>query len=57
MFMEMSVVDNHPKLKESEVRFSKTVDSVVSSFRIEGIEFDVAELEEMISNVKKDLKI
>lgn len=57
MFMETSILNNHPTLKDIEERFSKTVDSVVSSFQIEGIEFSSEELEEMITNVKEDLKI
>ncbi len=57
MFMEISILNNHPTLKESEERFIKTVDSIVSSFQIEGIEFSSEELDEMIATVKEDLKI
>lgn len=57
MFMEISVVEKHPELKELDIRFIKTVDSVICSFRLEGIEFSPVELEEMISNVKEVLKI
>jgi len=57
MYMKKRVMDNHPDLKEEDVRFNKTVDSVVSSFQIEGIDFSPKELDEMISNVKEELKL
>ncbi len=57
MYMKKSVMDSHPELKEEDVRFNKTVDSVVSSFQIEGIDFSQKELEEMISKVKEELKL
>lgn len=50
-------MDSHPDLNEEDVRFNKTVNSVVSSFQIEGIEFSSDELDEMISNVKEELKL
>nr|WP_321409854.1 hypothetical protein [uncultured Carboxylicivirga sp.] len=55
--MKKSVMDSHPDFNEEDVRFNKTVDSVVSSFQIEGIEFSSDELDEMISNVKEELKL
>ncbi|MCU4164078.1 hypothetical protein [Carboxylicivirga caseinilyticus] len=55
--MKKSVMDSHPDLNEEDVRFNKTVNSVVSSFQIEGIEFSSDELDEMISNVKEELKL
>ncbi len=57
MYMKKSVMDSHPDFNEEDVRFNKTVDSVVSSFQIEGIEFSSDELDEMISNVKEELKL
>ena len=57
MYMKKRVMDNHPELNEEDVRFNKTVDSVVSSFQIEGIDFSPEELDEMISNVKEELKL
>ncbi len=57
MYMKKSVMDSHPDLNEEDVRFNKTVNSVVSSFQIEGIEFSSDELDEMISNVKEELKL
>lgn len=55
--MEMNEINTHPSLKGSDERFKKTVESMVSSFQIEGIEFSPEELEEMIQLIKQDLKI
>ena len=55
--METQVIKAHPELKEAEVRFKKTVDSLVASFQIEGIEFAPDELDAMVQKMKDELNV
>lgn len=54
--MEIKVIDNHPFLQDAEVRFLKSVDAIITSFNIEGINFSDEELREMVKQVELEVK-
>jgi len=54
--MDLKVIDNHPYLNNIDERYSKTLESIVSSFRIEGIVFAKEELANMVKRVEEDLR-
>ncbi|MCU4156916.1 hypothetical protein J1N10_13085 [Carboxylicivirga sp. A043] len=54
--METKIIDNHPTLKNSDERFRKILNSLVDSFRIEGIHFSDEELKRMVGRVEGEIK-
>ena len=54
--METKIIDSHPSLRNYDVRFSKTIESVVTSFKIEGIKFSEEELRKIIQKVEAEIK-
>jgi len=54
--METKVIDTHPCLNAVDQRFHKTIESIVTSFRIEGIFFSDDELAQMVQRVEEDLR-
>lgn len=55
--METKIIDNHPSLCNSDVRFSKTIESIVSSFMIEGILFSEEELKELVRKIEEEINL
>jgi len=54
--METKVIDTHPSLRNVDQRFNKTIESIVSSFRIEGIFFSDEVLAEIVKKVEEEVR-
>ena len=54
--METKVIDTHPSLRNVDQRFNKTIESIVSSFRIEGISFSDEVLAEIVKKVEEEVR-
>lgn len=55
--MEKRIIDGHPSLKETDIRFKKTLESIISSFEIEGIRLSQEELLKIEQKVRDDLRL
>ena len=55
--MEKKIVETNVNFIETEKRVSKVIDSIVESFKIEGIVFTEEELNELISDFREEIKI
>jgi len=54
--METRIIDNHPSLKNADERFEKMLESIVSSFVIEGIQFSENELLELVQKIEGEIR-